>query len=326
MRSVLGFDGGGTRCEALRIDETGRLLGWGRGGTTHEWYGQADLVEPSVEAAIRDALAPAGASASVPSPELCMMCGPTGRKGAARLIELMTPAPVRAVSESDAFFAAALEDSGLLVLAGTGSFAHGRRADGRALTAGGAGPVIGDDGSAHDIGILALRAAVLAGQLTAFRGPCTDAVRRHFDCDRRWHLVELYHRHHPGRLAIADVARIVTQHAEEGDPAARRILDTAASRIAEIAREVVAEIDLRDEKTVILAGGATASPAYREALARHLVPLFAGEVNVIQPKYRPSVGAALLALRELGVEWSPGLVERLDQELAANGLADPIKG
>jgi len=326
MKSVLGFDGGGTRCEALWIDETGRLLGWGRGGTTHEWYGQADLVEASVEAAVRDALAPGRDDASKPPPELCVLSGPTGRMAAARLRELIAPAPLRAVSESDAFFAASVEDSGLLVLAGTGSFAHGRRADGLALTAGGAGPVIGDDGSAHDIGILALRAAVLAGQLPAFRGPCTDAVRQHFDCGRRWHLVELYHRHHPGRLAIADIARIVTQHAEQGDPVAWRILDTAASRIAEIAREVVAETALRDENTIILAGGATASPAYREALARHLVPLFAGEVKVIQPKYRPSVGAALLALREVGVECGRDLLDRLDGELAANGLADPIKG
>jgi N-acetylglucosamine kinase-like BadF-type ATPase len=51
---------------------------------------------------------------------------------------------------------------GVVVIAGTGSIAYGRLADGREAQAGGWGYMMGDEGSGYDIGREALRAATQA--------------------------------------------------------------------------------------------------------------------------------------------------------------------
>jgi N-acetylglucosamine kinase-like BadF-type ATPase len=320
LAEVLGFDGGGTRCEAIRLSDEGRVLAHGIGGTTHEWYGQERLVEASVSAALESAL-PEGAA----KPSLAVLTGPSGERAAALIRAAIEPSPLQKVSEAECFLAASLETSGLVALAGTGSFVHGRRPDGRWITAGGAGPVIGDDGSGFDLGIRAIRATCLAASLDHYRGPLVDAVMDEFGCQQRWDLVTLYHHEHPSRQRIAGLAPLVTRHAETGDPVALGILDEAARALAQIARAVVDQLGLHRVRTVILAGGTASSSAYQEALRAHLEPIFPRPVDIRRPKYRPAVGSALIALKYLGVDWSGALIDQLDAELADHGLGGAAK-
>lgn len=320
MVSVLGFDGGGSGCEAVWIDSSGAVLGYGRGGPTHEWYGDGALVEGSVADAVEPVLRrrPDG-------PDLAICSGPSGARARELLAGLVSPAPCVAVSETAAILAAARRQHGLVVLAGTGSFVNGVLPDGRSAFVGGAGPVIGDDGSAHDIGILAIRAACIAAQARSRSTAFTDTVRECFGAAGRWDLVSRYHTHHPGRRAIAALAPIVARYAEAGDPVALDVLDSAARRIAEIVSYVIAELGCSDFGAVILAGGANRSPAYRQAIARRLAPLLSGPTEFVEPRYRPAVGAALVGLARLSVELSPEFITRLESELEAEGIASPSK-
>lgn len=320
MAVVLGFDGGGTRSEAILLSGQGRVLGHGTGGTAHEWYGQGHLVEGSV----RDALATA-LPADALRPDLAVLTGPSGGRVSEVLQEAIGPSTLLRASEAECFLASSLRTTGMVVLAGTGSFVYGRARDGRWISAGGAGPVIGDHGSGFDLGLRAIRATCLAAQLHPYRSPLTDAVLEAFECERRWDLVTLYHTNPPSRLGIAALAPIVTRHAEEGDPVALQILDEAAHELSTLAAGVLEELGIYREETVILAGGAAESTAYQEALRRHLAPLFAGPVDICRPKYRPAVGAAFVGLKYLGVEWSEELIAALDSDLAAWGLAGAAK-
>lgn len=320
MVEVLGFDGGGTCSEAIRISDKGQVLAYGMGGTIHTWYGQEHLVEGSVRSVLSTAL-----PVDAPSPDLVVLTGPDGGRAATLLVESIGGAVLLRVSEAECLLAASLRTTGMVVLAGTGSFVHGRTRDGRWLTAGGAGPVIGDHGSGFDLGLRAIRATVLASQLPRYRGRLTDAVLDALGCERRWDLVTLYHTNPPSRLRIAALAPLVTHWAEAGDPVALQILDEAARELAQLAAGVIEELALYREGSVILAGGAASSVAYQEALRAHLAPLFAGTVEVRRPKYRASVGAALVGLKHLGVEWSDDLVATLDRELAARDLDGAAK-
>lgn len=316
MPTVIGFDGGGSRCAAFWIDHEGHVIDHGIGGSTHEWYGQGQLAIESVDEAVPPML-----ERQRVRPDLGAFTSPGGEAAFERFVGTLAPAAIHACGEADVQFAATRQEHGLLLLAGTGSFVNGRARDGRRLTVGGAGPVIGDDGSGHDIGILAMKQACLAEQLPPRHTPLADAVKEYLGASARWDIVRIFHQANPGRRKIAGLAPIVCEHAERGDPAALWVLDTAAAKLTWLAAEVVAALRMQDEPDVILVGGAALSPAYREALMRHLAPLFREPLRRHPLVYPPAVGAALLGLARLGCPLDEEGYARLARELTSLGLA-----
>lgn len=312
MPSVIGVDGGGSRCAAWWIDHEGHVLGHGVGGTTHEWYGTGDRVVESIESAVSAMLAEGR------RPDLGAFTSPGGSLAFERFREMLAPAKALPCGESHVQFAAARREHGIMVLAGTGSHVAVRAPDGRRLTVGGAGPVIGDQGSGHEIGLLAITQACLAQLAPSVRTPLSEAVKAHFGVEDRWDLVTLFHEYNPGRRAIAALAPLVCEHAEKGDRAALGILDEAARRLAGLVALAVDELGLEEgEGEILFAGGTTSSPAYREALARRIAPIFRLGARFETVIYPPGVGAALIGLRHLGVVLDEAAYERLGHEVAS---------
>ena len=145
--TILAFDPGGTKCHALLVRGDGRALGWGTG----EGPGLSGRSEEAFRMAARGAL-----EHYVPKSVAVISVNDRLKPGPNLGI------PIRSmswVSESEVAFALAGQSCGLIVLSGTGSFVYGKTSDGRELHLDGAGPVLGDTGSAYFIGLMALRAA-----------------------------------------------------------------------------------------------------------------------------------------------------------------------
>jgi N-acetylglucosamine kinase-like BadF-type ATPase len=316
--SVIGFDGGGSRCAAFWVDHEGRVLGHGVGGSTHEWYGLGSRAADSVD----EALGPMLGEQSE-RPDLGMFTSPGGESPFLRFAELIHPSEASWCGEPDVQWAAARLTHGLMLLTGTGSHVQGRAPDGRVFTLGGAGPVIGDQGSGFDIGILAIARSCLAEGLPRLGRDLAEAVKAHLGAEKRWDLVTIFHQRDPGRQRIAGLAPVVCRLAEQGDAAALAVLDEAARHIAVIARCVVEEMKLEGERDVLFAGGVSRSPAYRAALSRHLTPLFEEEPRYRTVRYPPAVGAALLGFERLGAPLTEEAHSRLAQEL--EGLGFPAR-
>ncbi len=47
MRYALGIDGGGSKCEALLVDEAGNVAGRGLGGQIHWYYDPPEVIQQS---------------------------------------------------------------------------------------------------------------------------------------------------------------------------------------------------------------------------------------------------------------------------------------
>lgn len=138
---------------------------------------------------------------------------------------------------------AAFDDrAGILLLSGTGSMAIGVSDDGKFLRAGGFGDLIGDEGSAHDIGRSAI--AALACELDGRRdrtslGNSLKAFLRLVDGDPMQGLMTwLYEQSHP-RSAIASIAAFVDQCAESGDQDAQQLISAAGERLARHHKAIV---------------------------------------------------------------------------------------
>src|SRR5438067_330947 len=216
MRYVLGFDGGGTKTECVLMDETGAILARSRSGPSN-----AVNVGPEAAAA---ALAEAGkealrSAAQQPASVAFVLAGISGAGEPAVQAEIKTllqptfpKASIVITSDLPLTLAATGEIPSAVVIAGTGSAVLGRTAPLKLARAGGFGPIIGDPGSANDIGRKTV-ARCFQKFLNNEQFPLTDEILHTFDCT--WtHFVHLV-REHP-TLIFPKIFPIVAKASESG--------------------------------------------------------------------------------------------------------------
>lgn len=164
MRYVLGVDGGGSKAACLAADETGRLLGYGRGGPVNTNYVLRPEALWSLKCAINTALEQAGLRGEQIE-TLCISAPmvPDAIEGVTH--ELGIKHVTRAAEGEMPRWAARFwidGHIGVTVDAGTGSMARGWTRDGREAGAGGWGATLGDEGSGYWISIQAMIAVLQA--------------------------------------------------------------------------------------------------------------------------------------------------------------------
>lgn len=300
----LGIDGGQSSTTALIGDETGRVLGVGRGGPCN--HVQSGDGREKFLRALRGCIDAAWAQAAL-SPDRMQFdaaCGgfsggPADKQDlfreviAAERHEVTNDALIGLVGATGGA-------PGVITIAGTGSIALGRNASLRTARAGGWGYVFGDEGGAFDLVRQALRAALrreegwgpdtsLHGRLLAATGApdANDLMHRFYAAD--W-----------PRSRVATLAPLVDEAAREGDAVAREILAGAAQQLATFAqcvrRQLFAE---HDAVRVAHLGGVFRS----ELLRQHFTLLLTMDtaVEVGWPRYGPAAGALLEAYRLAGL-------------------------
>lgn len=184
----------------------------------------------------------------------------------------------------------------VLVLSGTGSCCFGRAADGRTAKSGGRGHIIGDRGSACDIGQRGLKELVAAWDHTG-KWPTlgaamleTLALNSPEDLDA-WAI-------EAGKKEIASAAVAVFHAAEKGDRIARRILKEAAEALIEDGLACAKRLAKRGERVHFIFNGSTLlkNPAFSATVRKGLRAGW--PESVITPLSRSSVhGAIVLAGR-----------------------------
>lgn len=210
---------------------------------------------------------------------------------AAVLADALPTAAVRVVHDSELLLAAAGSGTGIALIAGTGSVAWGRTADGRQARAGGWGYVLGDDGSGYGIARAAVRHVL--GRVDAGVAPDRLSLRLAAACglDRPGLLLDHFYAL-PERRYWAERSRVVVELAEDGDPAAAAIVARAADALAELV-ELVA-LRLASAGPVVLAGGVLVhQPVLRRLLADRLAGIGIIDLRLLDAD--PALGAVRLA-------------------------------
>ena len=233
-RFYLGVDGGQSSTIALIADETGRIVGQGNGGPCNH----VGTVEGRAKflSAVGDCLEQACRDAGV-DPALVRFAaaclgfsgGAADKEAFAR--ELIHSGRYKITHDAEiALTGATAGEPGIIVIAGTGSIAFGRNAEGRLARAGGWGYIFGDEGGGFDITRRALRAAL---QYEEGWGPETSLHALLPRAMNASSANELMHRFYAGvpRTQIAALARIVNEAASGGDAIAIEILTRAARKL-----------------------------------------------------------------------------------------------
>lgn len=308
MPHALALDGGGSKCDAVVLDESGRVVGWGRGGSTHCYYVSPEAVRQSYQDALDQALGDLHSdgfwiSTTVPPAVLRELVADHG--------PVLGVAPA---GEVETGLATAQETWGMLILSGTGSFAHGRLPDGRSRHFGSMGPLLGDYGSAYAVGLYGLRAAFASRWTEARRTSLEQAIPPVYGLSNLKELFDLIYGPGLSRREIAMSARVVDEQAEAGDRVALAVLQGAADELARLALDVINELQMHDLAFPLIANGSVAqkSRLWWERLCERVLAT-APQAQPLVPRIKPVIGGALLALQAMGIEWTEQLLETIEQ-------------
>ncbi len=165
MAYYLGIDGGGSKTTCAVGDETSQLEIVTAGPSNVTRVGKV-----SARDALHQAIRQVCETAKIDPKQVqrsCIGVAGAGREEVAGVVREMVaeliPGEIDVVGDMEIALAAAFgAEPGIIVIAGTGSIAYGRDAQGRTARAGGWGFVISDEGSAHWIGRTAVSALLRA--------------------------------------------------------------------------------------------------------------------------------------------------------------------
>jgi len=303
---ALGVDGGGTKSDAVLINESGSVLGWGRSGTGQAFWAGRKAAQEAYAEAIRMALGKR-------RPHAVWVAGVHRSTFDGMNLHVSEPHFVEC-RELSMGLAMALQTHGLLVLSGTGAFVAGQKENGGTLTLDGIGPVLGDHGSGYQIGLMGMRAAMASSWAPERQTVLGQLVPQGLGVSTLEDMFSLVYTQGIGRSHIASVAKAVIRAAEDGDSIARKIIVQAADDISDVLAHVIRRLCLEDSDYALVASGGIAqnSEMYWGRICERALEI-APRLRPIRPKVRPCVGAALLALKAMGVAWTRKLLSRIEK-------------
>ncbi|MDE1997285.1 MAG: N-acetylglucosamine kinase, partial [Rhizobiaceae bacterium] len=231
----LGIDGGGTGCRARIEDETGTVIGSGLSGPATTRLG-IEEAWASIARAFGAAIEEAGFGAS----EIARIYAGVGlagigRKGALQALRAIEHpfASIDFVSDGEgACLGAHSGRDGAIVIAGTGSIGLGF-SEGRNLRVGGYGFPISDEGSGAFLGLKAVQLALRAHDGRYEKTALVAEIMQRFQ-NEPMEAVAWMDR--SSATDYAALAPMVMRHADQGDAAGRRIVQSAAEHIDTLIR------------------------------------------------------------------------------------------
>ncbi|MFN8007479.1 MAG: BadF/BadG/BcrA/BcrD ATPase family protein [Terriglobia bacterium] len=335
MRLFLGIDAGQTSSKCALGDERGTVLSTGSGGpVTHlrDLKSRQDSkhsLREAVLAALKKAELPGNTSLEaifLGSSGIASM-GDAGAREMTQILKGIVRAKIRAVDhDAQVALAGAIPSCvGVIAIAGTGSLAFGRNSKGATIRAGGWGYLIGDSGSAFEIGRRALAAVARAHDGMGSPTTLTRDILTALSIEDPAGIKSRIYLDPNPRIQIAAIAPWVAQCARSGDPIAGEIMRTAGQEAGKMVCAVARKLDLNQEAFPFAAtGGVTRTgelwlTPFREEVLAH----FPSAMPMI-PRFLPHFGAYLMALRTAGIVISEGLLGGLEESIRDH--PDPLEG
>jgi len=303
---VLGADGGGTKTTGLLADRQGNVVAELRGEGSNQFVIGMDNTAQNLAELI------AGLAAAAHRP-----VGSIGRAvlglagmGAVRDRQILTGAiqarlqamglpSVPLAIETDG--RVALEGAfnggpGIVVVAGTGSVIMGKSARGEAISIGGWGRVIGDEGSGYFIGLQALKAVSRDIDGRGEAGRLRVSLASRFGLDSRERIIAAVYRE---KFDIPSIAPAVLDAADAGDAVALGILSHASDELSKQIVAAIHRLGLQDGTGLVMIGGLVDHVSVYARMLAAAVRKQVPKADIRAPLNGPAHGALLLAMAGL---------------------------
>lgn len=314
--NVLGIDGGGTKTEAVLMDENHQVLGSGKSGPSNYQSVGMEVATNSIQTAILQAVANSNSHQSISG--ICLGLAGAGRPEDFSVVENclqeiianlpikwdLQPNTIIICSDSNVALVGGIGSSvGIVVIAGTGSLVFGQNSQGLTKRVGGWGYILGDEGSAYNIAIRGLQAALQSYDGRESPTTLVTDFQRYLGLQNIEGLIEIIYRRGWGVTQIAALAPIVSAAADKEDKVAKKIIQGAVKDLSKATKIVISTLFQPHEIfEVVTIGSVWNSMIDFRGQFENSIGAIAPTAKLIWPRYQPVYGAAILALKALKVK------------------------
>lgn len=321
---VIGIDCGGTRTRVVLALASGEVLGIGEAGPGNvrdfgytkagETAAPLETLAANIDEAVNEAfrcgeLARTAAGAAYLG--LAGVASAAERKGVSCAVRHLNLAPAERIgidhdlriAQAGAFEGGA----GMVLIVGTGSCCYGRADDGGEWRAGGWGSRFDDGGSATNLGLRAIVAAIRESDGRGEQTALTPWITQALGLDDLRGVLDLCRENAFPRRRIAGLGPLVTRAAAEGDAVAKAIVAEGVRELAAMVRAVHDRLSLSELALlggVLQAGGVFTDPLLEAIRVR------VAACSIVEPAMPAVLGAALLAMGLLETD-TPANLDRL---------------
>ena len=320
MRYFLGADLGGTKTHMLIADETGRAVGFGKGGPANHQTIRFDGMLRSMQTALKQALASAQLSPSDISGAGFGIAGfdwPSQRPAMlASVAQLELTAPLVLVNDAIPGLVAGSESGwGVNVVAGTGCNCRGwdkdHQREGRVT---GYGSLMAEAAGSSE---LVIRALQLAGQAWTKRGPKTELCNLFIKYCGAKNLEDLLEGYTEGHYLIGpESAPQIFQVARDGDPVACQLITWAGQELGELANSVIRQLEFEKlEFDVVLSGSMFEGGSLLIDPLRSKILALAPQARLVRLQIPQVLGAVLIGMEEGHLQPTAAIRNKLAETL-----------
>ncbi|MGC8778653.1 MAG: N-acetylglucosamine kinase [Candidatus Caldatribacteriaceae bacterium] len=302
MEYFLGVDAGGSKTIGILVSNRGELVAAGISGPASIVENGEEVARASMRSlrALLEGLHPSDTLHSAfGMPAFGESCKADARYYEIIAEELGVQPKILVNDVVVGWAAGTLGHDGVHIVAGTGTIAYGRHGH-KELRTSGWGSIIGDEGSAYDIGRETLRQT--SRQLDGRESPTLlrELVFERLKLTTWQELAEWIYaqKESERRTTIASIATITAEAARKGDPVARNILEHAAEELSLCVRTLVRELSL--SRPLVTFSGSVLEK--NEIVQRHFVNSLHHSIPhtvVRKAELHPALGAVILLYREV---------------------------
>ncbi len=315
MNCYLGIDCGGTKSSFLLTDEMGRLISVHKGPPANYLVNglmeTAEMLKEMVSRIRREDMHGEGRCSC-----FLALAGygdiPEEEPRVAQVMKEAIPSERLSTGNDteNAISGSLIGQSGIHLIAGTGSIGIGVDLDGKKYRAGGWHHLFGgDEGSGYWIACRLLEHFTKQADGREEKTLLYDLVMKKLDLkEPEEMLTRVIEEWHGSRQKIASLSRTVLEGAEAGDPVCLSIYEEAAEELAEIAEAVAGKGNFGSQVLVSWSGGVFHSG---KVLLDSLKKVLPERYRLMAPFMGPAGGGVLLAMKAEGLDVSKEILETL---------------
>jgi N-acetylglucosamine kinase-like BadF-type ATPase len=303
--NVLAIDAGNSKTDVAVMAADGEVLGTARGGGFRPPVVGVETAVDALAETVGRVFAAAGVT-SVAHVSACLANADFPVEEDRLASALHTRAWSTTVEVHNDTFAilraGVAEPLGVAVVCGAGINCVGMRPDGRTARFPALGRISGDWGGGWGLAEEAMWWAARAEDGRGWPTALARTLPAHFGLDSMYALIEALHLGHIAHERRHELTPVLFATAEEGDPAARALVDRLVEEVVAMATVALTRLDLLEEETPVVLGGsilAAGHPQLNDGV-RELLESRAPKAVPQVVRARPVLGAALLGLDHEG--------------------------
>ena len=312
---ALGIDGGGSHTRALLCDANGQIIGQGLSKGTNLRACSAAILKAHLQEAIDQATQSIDCSKIIAAHFGLAGAGEADTRAKVSTItkELLGEQTACTIGHDleIALAGGLANNTGIVLVAGTGAACYGRTFDGRSTKCGDWGDLVDDVGSGSWIGLRALQACV---SQTDGRLPKSSLKKAVMDFLKIDHMCTFKARIHDSGLSRSERARlapIILNLANEGDTASIAIVAEGVDALSNCVFHTSRQLSIK-APSVLLSGGLLKHTYFSNSLEAALNTRIPSAI-ITQPILSPAAGAVLMALKAVNCEISDANIDKLKE-------------